>query len=80
MPNTSLAAYNRANMPLCITAATKQQKASPSDPFTFNRVMTHLLHGLCLISDYDVQFRKEARKTATGISYSVEVPCNKKIL
>ncbi len=80
MTNLALAAYNRDHMLLCIATATKQQKANRSDPSTFNRVMSHLLNGLCLISDYDVQFRKEGRKTATGASYSVEVPCNMKVL
>lgn len=80
MTNTALATYNRANMTLCTATATKQQKANRSDPSTFNRVMTHLLGGLCLISDYDVQFRKEMRKTATGASYSVEIPHNMKVL
>ncbi len=69
----ALATYNRTNLALCQATALKQQKANRSDPFTYNRVMTHLLNGLCLISDYNVQFRKEPRKTAQGASYSVDI-------
>ena len=78
MTNTKLAAYNKANMPLCQAIAAKQKKANPSDPFTYDRVMAHLLNGLCVISDYEVEFRRESRETESGKSYSVDVPYNMK--
>ena len=76
-PN-SLANYNKANMGACITVANKQRQANPSDPFTYNRVMSHLLSGVCMISDYEVEFRNEPRTTETGKAYSVQIPCNQK--
>lgn len=80
----ALATYNKDHILLCQATAIKQQKANLSDPFTFDRVMTHLLCGLCIMSDYAVEFRKEARivvnslTTAQGKTYSVEVPHNMK--
>ncbi len=78
MTNTSLGLYNRANMQACIAVANKQKHANPSDPFTYDRVMSHLLGGLCLISDYEVEFRNEPRTTESGKSYSIQIPCNQK--
>ena len=78
--NTSLQGYNRSHQDQCHIAATRQQKACPSDPFTYHRVFSHLLNGMCLISDYDVKFRKEARTTVQGATYSVEVPHNMKVM
>ena len=76
--NKSLAAYNRSQMSAVIDVAKKQKAANPSDPFTFNRVMSHILNGLCMISDYEVEFRNEPRMTDSGKSYSVQVPFNQK--
>ena len=76
--NTSLAAYNKAQLPQCHLTAMDQKRANPSDPSTYDRVMSHLLNGICLISDYSVQFRRETRITQQGASYSVEVPYNMK--
>jgi len=78
MTNTKLAAYNKENLNLCQLIAIKQKKANPSDPFTYDRVMAHLLNGLCVISDYEVEFRKESRETEHGSSYSIDVPYNMK--
>ena len=74
----SLAAYNRSQMQACIHVANKQMMANPSDPFTYSRVMSHLLNGLCLVSDYEVEFRNEPRTTESGKSYSAQVPINMK--
>ena len=76
--NTSLAAYNRTQLLACLNVADKQQHADKSDPFTYDRVMAHLLGGLCMISDYEVEFRNEPRTTETGKPYSVQIPCNQK--
>lgn len=77
-PINSLGNYNRSQISVCEDVAKKQQHADRSDPFTYNRVMSHLLTGLCLISDYEVEFRNEPRMTENGKSYSVQVPCNQK--
>ncbi len=74
----SLANYNRDHMPSCIAIASKQKTANRSDPFTYDRVMSHLLGGLCMLSDYEVDFRNEPRMTESGKSYSVQVPMNQK--
>jgi hypothetical protein len=76
--NNSLAKYNRSQMQACITVASKQRAANPSDPYTYDRVMTHLLGGLCMISDYEVEFRNEPRTTETGKPYNIQIPCNQK--
>ena len=74
----SLAAYNKSQIDMCRLIADKQRKANPSDPFTYDRVMGHLLSGLCVISDYEVEFRNEPRTTESGKSYSVQIPYNQK--
>ena len=74
----SLATYNRSQMRACQTVAEKQQHANSSDPFTHDRVMSHLLGGLCMVSDYEVEFRNEPRTTESGKPYSVQIPCNMK--
>jgi len=79
MTNQALADYNQSHFSQCHGVAMRQRKAVPSDPFTYNRVMAHLLNGICMISDYAVDFRKEGRVTANGAHYSVDVPHNMKI-
>ena len=60
----------------CHQVATDQAKADPSDPHVFNRVMSHLVNGRALPSDYQVEFRKEERTTLgeNPSAYTVDVP------
>ncbi len=78
MSNKPLAEYNRQNIQQCETTARDQQKANPSDPFTYERVMAHLLSGVCIVSDYMVRFRNEPRKTESGKDYTIQVPFDQK--
>ena len=78
----SLAKYNHKHLRECEAVAAAQAGANPSDPFTYARVLSHMLCGHCLISDYQVDFRKEQRKyvgeDGKELEYTVEVPVNQK--
>jgi hypothetical protein len=62
-----------------VEAARRYAASDPSDPFTFNRCMTHLLRGMCAPNDkgedchYNATASTEGRKTATGEEYFVTV-------
>ena len=73
-----LAEYNRRHIRSCRMVAGKQAHADRSDPFVYDRVMVHLLGGLGLITDYEVNFINEPRVTENGTSYTVQIPNNQK--
>lgn len=65
-----------------IDKAGAQARADKSDPFTYDRVLSHFKCGFPMsIDDYQVDFRPEQREyTSHGetIRYSVDVPVNMK--
>jgi len=75
---TRLAGYNRKHIRSCRMVAGKQAFAARSDPFVYDRIMSHLLGGLGLITDYEVSFINEPRVTEAGTPYTVQVPNNQK--
>ncbi len=85
------AAHQKKHVPECQAVARAQARASPSDPNTYDRVMSHLLNGITLRGDYLVEWAKRrvegpfaalskhplADKGQFGIV--VEIPINCKI-
>ncbi len=54
------AAYNRDFYTVQVErSASDQAKAEKSDPFTRDRIRTHLRGGLCNMEDYSVEFKKK---------------------
>ena len=78
--STALSKYNLEHLATAKAKARLMARADPSDPFTYNRVLTHILNGVCVASDYDVEFRKETRYTEREPrkAYKVDIPCNMK--
>ena len=74
----------------CQTVAKAQARANPSDTNTYNRVMSHLLNGITLCSDYLVSWAKKRRDSSLAAlsqhqlasfprEITVEIPINRKI-
>ena len=74
--NAALAEYNRTQYTEMRKVATDQAKADPSDPHTYNRVMSHLQNGIATGSDYSVTFQPMERTLADGSRFTVMVPSN----
>lgn len=51
--------FNKKNRTTCVTVAQDQAKADRSDPFVFNRSMSHMMNGLARRNDYEHQWGKE---------------------
>jgi len=52
------AAHQKKHVPECQAVARAQARSNPSDPNTYDRVMSHLLNGITLRGDYLVEWAK----------------------
>lgn len=84
------AIHQRKHVPECQTVAKAQAKANSSDPNTFDRVMFHLLNGITLRGDYQVEWAKRREESlfapvskhslaSPAVGIAVEIPINRKI-
>lgn len=70
-------AYYRAEQRhACHFRARQQAMADRSDPFTYARTMSHLLHGPAELDDYNVDWVPRVCKTPQGDEYTLMVPVN----
>lgn len=70
-------AYYRAeHMQACRALAMAQARADRSDPFTYSRVMSHLLDGAAEMDDYTLEWQAKQHRTAQGAEYVLMVPIN----
>ena len=70
--------YYREHSHAILALASKFKKADSSDPFVFNRVVSHILNGVGQPEHYNYEFKLEYRTTENGEKYSVMVPVNMK--
>jgi len=54
-----VAAIQRKHIPECQNIARAQARANASDPFCYDRVMSHLLEGTTLRGDYSLDWAKK---------------------
>ena len=84
------AAFQKKHIPECQVVARAQTRASPSDPNTYDRVMSHLLNGVTLRGDYLVEWAKRRASSqfaalsahplaSPSHGITVEIPVNRKI-
>ena len=84
------ALHQRKHVPECQTVAKAQARTCPSDPNTYDRVMSHLLNGITLRGDYLVSWVKRRRDSSLAAlslhplasvpqGVTVEIPINRKI-
>lgn len=85
------ALHQKKHVPECQAVARAQARASPSDPNTYDRVMSHLLNGITLRGDYLVEWAKRRQASACFaplskhplasplVGITVEIPINRKI-
>ena len=84
------AAHQKKHIPECQTVAKTQARANPSDPNTYDRVMSHLLNGVTLRGDYLVEWAKRRIESpfallsnhtlaSSPVEITVEIPINRKI-
>ena len=84
------AVHQKKHIPECQTVAKAQARANPSDTNTYDRVMSHLLNGITLRSDYLVSWVKRRRDSSLSalnkhplasalLGTTVEIPVNRKI-
>lgn len=71
-----IAQENRRNMLRCRYVAQQQQKADPSDPFVYDRVLNLLLNGTAELDDYRVDFVPEVWGKGTRAERTAVVPKN----
>ena len=76
--NRELVKFNRQGAMEAARRAENWGRANKSDPFARDVAISHMFNGVCLISDYDVEFRQEERLGYDGTRYTVEVPHNMK--
>ena len=83
------AAHQKKHVPECQVVARAQARSNPSDPNTYDRVMSHLLNGITLRGDYAVEWAKRRvegslsslskHPLASPPGITVEIPINRKI-
>ena len=82
--------HQKKHVPECETVARAQAKANPSDVYSYDRVMSHLLNGITLRGDYLVSWAKVRVEGALGpltkhpladkwVGTTIEIPINRKI-
>lgn len=64
----SLGAYNRKHSAHCHGIATGQAAVDRSDPFTYNRTMSHLTQGINSMTDYEMEMGQERRETSISVA------------
>ena len=82
--------HQKKHVPECQVVARAQARANPSDPNTYDRVMSHLLNGITLRGDYLVEWAKRRIESPFASlskhplaslppGITVEIPINRKI-